>query len=347
MENITRRKFIGTSALATAAFAIPNINFGKPYDMQGKTLGSGTHQYKVVDNWGQLGAAAPVKDCHEMVQDKKGRLILLTNETKNNVIIYDKSGKLITTWGHDWPGAHGLTLSNEGGEEFLYITDHDRHEVYKTTLDGKVLLTLGFPKENPEYCRPREYKPTETAIGPNGDIYIADGYGLSFVNQYTQKGEFVRAFGGNGGTASNLTQAHGICLDTRDKQNPKLIVTDRAVNELKWFTLDGQLIKVVKIASAFICRPVINGENIYCAALVSKSFANSRSGHVVILDKNDQVISAPGATKPEYKDGKLLDMKHTWDGFMHPHDVCVDDELSLYVPQWNSDRTYPVKLQRI
>ena len=31
-----------------------------------------------------------------MVQDKQGRIILLTNETQNNVIIYDKSGKLIT-----------------------------------------------------------------------------------------------------------------------------------------------------------------------------------------------------------------------------------------------------------
>ena len=34
-----------------------------------------------------------------MVQDKLGRIILLTNETKNNVIIYDKSGKLISTLG--------------------------------------------------------------------------------------------------------------------------------------------------------------------------------------------------------------------------------------------------------
>ena len=33
----------------------------------------------------------PVKDCHEMVQDSMGRIILLTNETKNNVIIYDKN----------------------------------------------------------------------------------------------------------------------------------------------------------------------------------------------------------------------------------------------------------------
>ena len=52
-----------------------------------------------------------------MVQDKKGRIILLTNETKNNILIYNK-GKLLETWGHDFPGAHGLTLHNENGQNF-------------------------------------------------------------------------------------------------------------------------------------------------------------------------------------------------------------------------------------
>jgi len=39
-----------------------------------------------------------------MVEDAKGRLFLLTNETKNNVLIYDKSGKLLDAWGTTYPG---------------------------------------------------------------------------------------------------------------------------------------------------------------------------------------------------------------------------------------------------
>ena len=80
-----------------------------------------------------------------MVQDARGRLILLTNHTKNNVIIYDKSGKVSQTWGAEFPGAHGLTLWNAGGEEFLFITDTERHQVYKTTLEGKILMTRNEP----------------------------------------------------------------------------------------------------------------------------------------------------------------------------------------------------------
>ncbi len=33
--------------------------------------------------------------------------------------------------------------------------------------------------------------------------------------------------------------------------------------------------------------------------------------------------------------------------FTHPHDVCVDDEENLYVAQWNSGHTYPIKLKRV
>jgi peptidylamidoglycolate lyase len=64
-----------------------------------------------IKNWSKADSQKnPVNDCHEMVQDSKGRILLLTNETKNNVLIYNKSGKLLTTWGHDFPGAHGLNF---------------------------------------------------------------------------------------------------------------------------------------------------------------------------------------------------------------------------------------------
>ena len=62
-------------------------------------LGQGDHRYRAVPNWGVLGNGTPVNDCHAMVQDRQGRLLLLTNESRNNVIIYDRSGKLLGTVG--------------------------------------------------------------------------------------------------------------------------------------------------------------------------------------------------------------------------------------------------------
>ncbi|MBD8488189.1 6-bladed beta-propeller [Echinicola sp. CAU 1574] len=346
-NQVDRRNFIkSSSALVTSSFLLPNINFGMSKNPEDEIIGHGDFKYKVNKNWGtQDPAKYPVKDCHEMVQDKQGRLILLTNETKNNVIFYDRSGKILKTWGNDFPGAHGLTLHEEGGEEFLYITDHDRHQVFKTTLDGRILLVLDYPKETGMYEGPSQYKPTETAIGPNGDIYVADGYGKSYVIQYSPKGEYIRHFAGQGNGEAQVKQAHGVCLDTR-KGTPELLVTSRAAQEFKRFNLNGEHLETITTPGAWICRPVIKGDNLYFAVIVSKSWENY-DGFVMVLDKDNKVVSSPGGTKPTYVDGKLQVSEHVGQTFMNPHDVCIDQDENIYVPQWASEKTYPILLERV
>ena len=54
-------------------------------------VGHHQHRYKPIPDWGNLNPSNfPVNDCHEMVLDAKGHIILLTNETKNNILIYNK-----------------------------------------------------------------------------------------------------------------------------------------------------------------------------------------------------------------------------------------------------------------
>ena len=172
---MNRKSFIQQSSVAAAGILLtPSFSFGKRDE---PVLGNGHKRYRLDTKWGELDAAKyPVKDCHEMVQDKQGRILLLTNETKNNVIIYDKKGKLISTWGTTYPGAHGLTLFDENGTEVLFICDNNRHQVIKTTIDGKELLVLDYPKETGMYTKAEEYIPTETAIAANGDIFLAASF---------------------------------------------------------------------------------------------------------------------------------------------------------------------------
>ncbi|MGK2861511.1 MAG: 6-bladed beta-propeller, partial [Chitinophagaceae bacterium] len=89
---MNRKQFIRqTSIAATGIICSPSILHNLKNDEV--ILGHNNKRYRINTKWSQASASQyPVKDCHEMVQDKLGRIVLLTNETKNNVIIYDKSG---------------------------------------------------------------------------------------------------------------------------------------------------------------------------------------------------------------------------------------------------------------
>lgn len=339
-----RRSFIVKSAATTAGiFSAPYVFADKKADTT--IFGHGNKRYKLDTKWSQADVTRyPVKDCHEMVQDSKGRILLLTNETKNNVIIYNKKGKLLSTWGSEYPGAHGLTLFDENGSEMLFICDNSRHQVIKTDLKGKVLLTLDYPKETGEYSKADEYVPTETAIGPNGDIYVADGYGKDFIIQYDSKGNYIRHFGGRGETDAHLRNAHGVCMDFRDPANPCLVVSSREQMAFKRYTLDGKYLSTISLPGAWVCRPVIKGDYLYAAVLMSASQPWKQSGFVTILDKNYTVVSNIAANAPDYEGGQLKELYQTDTVFQYPHDVCVDDDENLYVAQWNSGQVYPYKL---
>jgi DNA-binding beta-propeller fold protein YncE len=347
----SRRDFMKTASLAGAAFSLPVFNIISKPILDDEIIGHGDFRYRVHKAWGNLDpATTPVNNCHEMVMDSKGRLIMITDEVKNNIIIYDRSGKLITTWGNEFPGGHGLSLFNEGGEQVLFICDYDTGRVVKTTLDGKTLLDLPNPKSIGVYESTLNYKPTETAIAPNGDIYVADGYGSQYILQYSPKGEFIRKFGGPGDGDSNFSTAHGVCIDQRDKNNITLLCTSRAHNSFKRFTLDGKYLSTIFLPGAFVCRPVIDGENIYTGVCWSRlRYLNQTpdSGFVSILDGKNKVVSNPGGTKPLYVKGELQLMVQEKPIFNHCHDVCVDSDKNLYVCQWNANKTYPVKLERV
>ena len=89
-----RRAFLSRSVAAVV---------GAPWIVRGaasgEVLGQGAFRYRVVPGWGQLGESTPVDNCHGIVCDRAGNLLLLTDETKNNVIVYDPQGRLLHKWG--------------------------------------------------------------------------------------------------------------------------------------------------------------------------------------------------------------------------------------------------------
>jgi peptidylamidoglycolate lyase len=206
---------------------------------------------------------------------------------------------------------------------------------------------LDYPKETGQYTSADEYIPTETAIAPNGDIYVADGYGKDFIIRYDAKGRYISHFGGRGTEDKHLLNAHGVCLDTRNAKQPVLIVTSRQQNAFKRYTLDGSYIDTISLPGAWVCRPVIRGVFLYAAVLQSNAQLWKQSGFVTILDKNNKVVSNLAGSEPIYTNGTPDEMYQTIKCFQYPHDVCIDDEENLYIAQWNSGKVYPFKLEPV
>jgi hypothetical protein len=352
--SLSRREFAVRSAfLAGSTLLAPGFRFnvGSRPVLSDETLGHGDFRYRAEIGWGKADQTrTPVNNCHEMVMDSRGRLIMATDEPRNNVIVYDRSGRFLSSWGTEFPGAHGLTLWNAGGEEFLLITDPPAGKVAKTTTDGRIVMTLPHPASIGVYGEKDAYRPTETAVGPNGDIYVADGYGSQWILQFDGSGNFIRKFGGRGTGDDQLETAHGVTIDTRHGGTPTLLVTSRVHNSFKKFTLDGRYLSTVFLPGAFVCRAVIDGGTLYSGVCWSRlRYLNQtdNSGFVTILDRHDRVVSNPGGHAPVYEKGQLQLMVQKTPVFKHCHDVCVDGDGDLYVCQWNADKTQPVKLHRV
>src|SRR3546814_8069340 len=85
---------------------------------------------------------------------------------------------------------------------------------------------------------------TETTVAPNGDFYIADGYGQQHVMQYDYNGKLKAHFGGRGDGDAHLDNAHGICVDYRGEGDPTLLRSEEHTSELQ---------SLMRISSAVFC----------------------------------------------------------------------------------------------
>ena len=319
----------------------------------GEILGQGEFRYRARRHWGQLDRRQyPVRDCHGISEDRDGRIVTLTNTTRNNLIAYGKSGDFKQAWENRHPGAHGFDIVDRRGEDQYWITDPVRQRVTVSDAAGRELFHVGPEALASRYADLNRYHPTNTATLPDGDFYIADGYGSSFVHHFDPKGRYITSFGGEGDGPEHLKCPHAVWVDHRFGA-PQLLVCDREHNMLKWFSLKHELLRTVDFGAM-----VLDDESIATAPSNVAQFGGYRNGRtgdhiaiaclrgmVLILDRTDRVVSVVGGEPATYVDGKLQPIDIFNYTFNHPHDVCVDATGALYVAQWWSNQTYPIKLE--
>ncbi|HEY7057812.1 MAG TPA: hypothetical protein VH458_14855 [Vicinamibacterales bacterium] len=343
----TRREFLATAA---AAPIISPLLLG----MQDKAgtkapiLGEGRFTYEALHDWGTLPPQIKYGNTHGVVQDSQGRIyvhhtVYADSESADSMVVFDEAGRFIRSWGRQFRGvAHGLHIRREGGTEFLYLTVNAANPrlnpqpemqavLIKATLSGEIVWTIQGPPPIDAYKplpdgRPAPYNPTNVAIAPNGDLYVGDGYGSYYVNQYNAKGEYIRTFGGKGSDAGQLNEPHGIWVDTR-AASPVLVVADRRNNRLQRFTLDG---KPIDFVTGFRLPCHFDEQN---GTVVIPDL----HGRVTLIGRDNQIITHLGDSNAPMWNNPLRTQprdKFIPGQFICPHGACFDHDGNIFVVEW-------------
>jgi DNA-binding beta-propeller fold protein YncE len=193
-------------------------------------LGRGEYAYRVIADWAKLPEGWSFRDVAAVAVDRKDQVYVF-NRGEHPMIVFDRNGNFLRSWGEGrFPRAHGLHI---GPDETLYCTDDGDHTMRRCTLDGKVLLELGIPGRPAPYMSGTPFhRCTHTALSPEGEIYVADGYGNARVHKYTPDGRLLMSWGEPGTRPGQFNIVHNICCDgdgwvyVADRENHRVQIFD-------------------------------------------------------------------------------------------------------------------------
>ena len=288
-------------------------------------------KFEVVPNFFEATPGnQPLGACHGgLVLDKAGN-IYVTTDTPRGIVVFSPEGKFVRAFGPTQ--IHGLELREENGTEFIYAARPSGHEVVKLKLDGTQEWALTFPAEAknndgaPIYKDAKGFNPCAVTVGPDGSIFVADGYGSNYVLKFDKDRKFVKAFGGAGRPEGKFNTCHGIALDPR--QNPPLLlVCNRNNNRVEHWDLDGNFVKVIQKDLRMPAAVHIRGDYAVFPEL---------QGRVTVLDKDGAIVAQVGDNPNGGQRANFGLPPDQWkDGISNsPHGGSIDKDGNLLIAEW-------------
>lgn len=200
-------------------------------------------QYDVNAKWAQLPAAQSWGEGGTVgvAADGKGTVIVLVRAAPY-FRVFTTDGKFVRAWGE--PGqfdhAHSVHFGPDGS---VWATDPNIHVFYKFSPKGQLLMTFGKKGiAGDNTSRDLFNRPAGLTIAPNGDIFVADGYGNSRIVHLDKEGKFIKIIGGKKGNGpGDLQLPHSVAVDSMgrvivgDSGNKRIMVFDRHGKFVKSF----------------------------------------------------------------------------------------------------------------
>ncbi len=292
-------------------------------------------RYEVLEGWEKLPPGYVHRDVDGVATDSQDRVYLMTRGDAR-VIVYERDGSFVASWGEGifTPRTHGITV---GPDDLVYTVDDGDHTVRKFTPEGKQLMMIGIPGmaadtgydgkslESIRRGGPPFNRPTDVAVAPGGDLYVADGYGNARVHRFTAEGKWIQSWGEPGTGPGQFNLPHGI----RVAPDGRVLVADRENDRIQIFSPDGRYLDqwthVQRPTDISIDRDGL----VYVSELwwrvgqtsfVHGPIKHDLPGRVSVLDLLGNVLlrwtsadrCAPG-------------------NFIAPHTLCTDSRGDLYV----------------
>ena len=200
--------------------------------------------YRVVEDWAKLpegrtwGSTAAVDvdaNDHIWVAERCGANSC-ADSSLAPILEFDPSGQLLRSFGAGlFVFPHGIGVDKEGN---VWVTDGQGkdgkgHQVFKFSPDGRILMTLGkagVTGDGPDTFN----QPSDVAVAPNGDIFVADGHGRDSnarIVKFSKDGRFIKAWGKKGIAPGEFDTPHGLAFDSKGR----LFVADRNNNRIQIF----------------------------------------------------------------------------------------------------------------
>jgi len=333
-----RRGFLATAGLAAAGSLWParaNAEMAPTVPMAEDArlrTGNGEWTFDLVPGWGHLPEGKTFGGTHGAIATDKAGLVYVSTQSTTGVLVYDASGKLVRTIAEKYPEVHSMYYTEEGGQEVLYTTvqkgtPEENWLFVKMKMDGTVLQKITAPGEA-GFKKPDEWRITSAVKGPDGSIFIANGYGDSRIFVFDSKGNYKKAFGGKGDAENMFDCSHGLAVDTRYGQ-PLLMVADREHRRLCHFDFDGKYVRTLTTGLRRPCQISFWGDY----AVISEL-----EGRVTVLDKGNVPVAFLG-DNPDKKQWANYGLKPGEIApvyFSAAHGTHIDKAGDVYVSDWNA-----------
>ena len=200
--------------------------------------------YKVVPNWlcipegWSLGQVAGVE-----ADSQNNIYVYHRGHDAPPLLCFDNDGKLLFAWDHIKFGRPHMVLCDN--EDNVWLIDDGGHIIYKLSPEGKVLFTLGI-KDGPGEDATHFNQPTDLTFGPQGELYVSDGYGNKRIAKFNADGTFVKQWGSEGTAPGQFALPHAIGSDSQglvyvaDRENWRVQIFDPQGVFLKQWTHIGR-----------------------------------------------------------------------------------------------------------